>query len=246
MKERYLFDEYSEGKGTFGLYSAMQNLNRATIKHVAGKIEVGMNLREIKALCESYLLENGADSFWYWDIGAFVFAGDETAVSISGRDYKAADRTIKENDIITIDLSPQKDNIWGDYARTLVVENGIVCDKIDGVKKDEWRNGLQMEAYLHKSLIDMVTPEVTFEELYYYINDLIVKKGFINLDFLGNLGHSIVKNRNDRVYTEKGNRKRLSDVKMFTFEPHIGIPDSKYGYKREDIYYFENGILKCL
>lgn len=103
-----------------------------------------------------------------------------------------------------------------------------------------------MEAYLHKSLIDMATPEVTFEELYYYINDLIVKKGFINLDFLGNLGHSIVKNRNDRVYTEKGNRKRLSDVKMFTFEPHIGIPDSRYGYKREDIYYFENGILKCL
>lgn len=66
------------------------------------------------------------------------------------------------------------------------------------------------------------------------------------MDFLGNLGHSIVKNRNDRVYTEKGNRKRLSDVKMFTFEPHIGIPDSRYGYKREDIYYFENGILKCL
>ncbi len=28
----------------------------------------------------------------------------------------------------------------------------------------------------------------------------------------------------------------ISDVEMFTFEPHISIPDSKYGYKREDIY----------
>lgn len=82
-----------------------------------------------------------------------------------------------------------------------------------------------------------------FEELYYFMNDLIVKKGFINLDFLGNLGHSIVKHKNDRIYTEKGNHKRLSDVEMFTFEPHISIPDSEYGYKREDIYYFENGKL---
>ncbi len=115
----------------------------------------------------------------------------------------------------------------GDYARTLVIENGIVCDEIDRIKRDEWRNGLQMEAYLHKTLMDVATPEMTFEELYYYINDLIVKKEFLNLDFLGNLGHSIVKNKSDRVYTEKGNCKRLSDVEMFTFEPHISIPDSK-------------------
>lgn len=30
---------------------------------------------------------------------------------------------------------------------------------------------------------------------------------------------------------------------MFTFEPHISIPDSKYGYKREDIYYFNDDRL---
>lgn len=226
-----------------GLYSAMQNLNRAAIKYIAKTIKAGMNLRDIKASCEDYLLKNGADSFWYWDVGAFVFAGDETAVSVSGRDYKVTDRTIQENDIITIDLSPQKDNIWGDYARTLVVENGIVCDKINEIKKFEWRNGLQTEEYLHQALIDAAAPNMTFEELYYYMNDLIAKKGFCNLDFLGNLGHSIVKDKNDRVYIEKGNCKRLSDVAMFTFEPHISIPDSKYGYKREDIYYFDNGRL---
>lgn len=232
-----------KAKETLGLYSAMQDLNRATINHIAGIIKVGMNLQDIKELCENYLLENGADSFWYWDVGAFVFAGEETTISISGKDYKAADRTIQENDIITIDLSPQKDNIWGDHARTLVIENGVVCEEIDKIKKDEWRTGLQMEAYLHKTLLDVATPEMTFEELYYYMNDLIVKKRFLNLDFLGNLGHSIVKNKNDRIYTEKGNCKRLSDVELFTFEPHISIPDSKYGYKREDIYYFDNGKL---
>lgn len=60
---------------------------------------------------------------------------------------------------------------------------------------------------------------------------------------MGNLGHSIVKNKNDRVYTEKGNTQMISDIKYFTFEPHISIPGSKYGYKKENIYYFENGKL---
>ena len=35
----------------------------------------------------------------------------------------------------------------------------------------------------------------------------------------------------------------LLNARVFTFEPHISIPDSKYGYKREDIYYFEVGKL---
>ena len=68
-----------------------------------------------------------------------------------------------------------------------------------------------------------------------------MENGFVNLDFMGNLGHSIVKNKNDRVYTEKGNTQRISEVKYFTFEPHISIPGSKYGYKKENIYYFQNG-----
>lgn len=241
--KQHFFNGYSVAEETLGLYSAMQDLNRAAINYIAGTMRVGMNIRDIKALCENYLLENGADSFWYWDVGAFIFSGDETAVSVSGRDYMVTDRTVQENDIITIDLSPQKNNIWGDYARTLVFENGVLCNETDRIKNDEWRRGFQMEEYLHKALIDMAAPDMTFEELYYFMNDLIVKKGFLNLDFLGNLGHSIVKNINDRIYIEKGNHKKLSDVEMFTFEPHISIPESKYGYKREDIYYFDNGKL---
>ena len=228
---------------TFALYSSMQDLNRLAIKYAADTIEIGMSLSDIKELLENYLLENGADSFWYWDVGAFIFAGEETALSVSGKDYKVADRVIQSNDIITIDLSPQRNGIWGDYARTLVFEDGVLCDETSKIKKEEWRKGLQMEEYLHQTLIDVGTPDMTFEELYGYMNELIVNKGFVNLDFLGNLGHSIEKNKNDRIYTEKGNRKRLSDVTIFTFEPHISIPNSRYGYKKEDIYYFANGKL---
>ena len=63
---------------------------------------------------------------------------------------------------------------------------------------------------------------------------------------MGNLGHSIVRQKSDRVYIEKGNKTTLGDVAYFTFEPHISIPNSKYGYKRENIYYFDNGVIKEL
>ncbi len=60
-------------------------------------IKVGMNLPDVKALCKNYLLETGAGSFWYWDAGAFVFAGDETAVSVLGKDYKVPHISIPES-----------------------------------------------------------------------------------------------------------------------------------------------------
>lgn len=187
-------------------YKEVQQIAKKTIEYARSIIKPGMNLLDIRKLCEEKMLELGADSFWYWDIGAFVFAGDETTISVSGKQYVTSSRIIGENDIVTIDLSPQCGNIWGDYARTIILENGVVTDK-NNVSNAEW------------------------------------KKGFVNLDFMGNLGHSIMKDKNDRVYTEEGNTQKISDVKYFRFEPHISIPGSKYGFKKENIYYFEKGKL---
>jgi len=226
-------------------YSQIQLSAKQTIEYIKNTIKPGMNLLEIRELSEEKLLELGADSFWYWDVGAFVFAGDETTVSVSGKQYVTSDRVIGNNDIITIDLSPQVGNIWGDYARTIIVENGMVVEDIGLIENPEWKSGLQMEEKLHAELLCFATKETTFEKLYYHMNEFIVENGFVNLDFMGNLGHSIVKTKGDRVYIEKGNMTKLGDVKYFTFEPHIAFPDSKYGYKKENIYYFdENGLMK--
>lgn len=220
-------------------YTKIQLAAKKTIEYIKSIIKPGMNLLEIRRLCEDKLLELGADSFWYWDVGAFVFAGDETTVSVSGKQYVTSDRVIDNNDILTIDLSPQIGNIWGDYARTIILENGKVVDDIELIQNQEWKSGLQIEEKLHAELLTFVTKETTFEELYYYMNEFILKNGFVNLDFMGNLGHSIVKVKSDRVYIEKGNKSKLGEVKYFTFEPHIAFPDSKYGYKKENTYYFE-------
>lgn len=224
-------------------YQDVQNIAKETMAYIKTAVKPGMNLLDVRRLCEEKMLSLGADSFWYWDVGAFVFSGDETSVSVSGREYITSDRLIGFNDIITIDLSPQKNKIWGDYARTVIIEDGAVVDCIDKIQNDEWRDGLLMEERLHRALIDFATPQTTFEEVYQHINRLINDNGFVNLDFLGNLGHSIAKNKDERVYIEKNNRLLLSAVDFFTFEPHISIPNSKYGYKKENIYHFSGGKL---
>ena len=227
-------------------YSRVQKIAKDTIEYIKEEIKPGMLLSHVRNLCEEKMLELGADSFWYWDVGAFIFSGDETTISVSGKEYFTSNRVIDSNDIITIDLSPQIGDTWGDHARTIIIENGNVVKSISEIKNDEWRNGLIMETKLHERMKEIVSPNMTFEELYYQMNEYIKEEGYINLDFMGNLGHSIVRKKDDRVYIEKGNNTKLGDINYFTFEPHISIEGSKYGYKKEDIYYFDNGVLRKL
>ena len=224
-------------------YRAMQDMARQTMAYLAETVCPGMQLTEVRRLAEEKLTELGADSFWYWDVGAFVFAGEETTLSVSGKTYRTAARVIGENDIITVDLSPSREGVWGDFARTLIVEDGVVVRDASAVRHSEWRQGLAMEQALHDAMCAFVTPETTFEALYWQINTMITEAGWVNLDFLGNLGHSIVRRKQDRVYTERGNTVRLGDAGVFTFEPHISRPGGMWGYKMEDVYAFDAGTL---
>ena len=71
-----------------------------------------------------------------------------------------------------------------------------------------------MEQKLHRELSDYINENTTFEDLFYHMNAMIISEGFINLDFLGNLGHSIEKKSDDRIYIEKGNKNKLSDIAL--------------------------------
>lgn len=227
-------------------YREVQRIAKKTMEYIKTEIRSGMLLSDVRDKCERKMLSLGADSYWYWNIGAFAFSGDETAVSVSGRNYKTSDRIINNDDIITIDLSPQNENIWGDYARTLIIENGNVVKENKNIKNSEWKAGLMTEDFLHEELFKYTAPDTTFEQLFFYMNEIIEKEGYFNLDFLGNLGHTIVKNKDNRIYIEKGNGRRLGDVGLFTFEPHISRKGSPFGYKKENIYYFDGDTLKEL
>ena len=118
-------------------YADVQKIAKNTIKYIKSEIHSGISLKEVRRLCEEKMLQLGADSFWYWDIGAFVFAGNETTISVSGREYFTSDRIIRSDDIITIDLSPQVGDTWGDYARTIIIENGNVVRSMDNIVNHE-------------------------------------------------------------------------------------------------------------
>lgn len=80
-------------------YKDVQNIAKMTIQFIKENIQPGMTLIDIRDLCETKMIELGADSFWYWDVGAFVFAGDETTLSVSGKEYTTSKRVIAENDL---------------------------------------------------------------------------------------------------------------------------------------------------
>lgn len=76
-------------------YKQVQKIAKDTIEYIKQEIKPGMNLLEIRKKCEEKMLELGADSFWYYDIGGFVFSGDETTISVSGKTYMTSDRILR-------------------------------------------------------------------------------------------------------------------------------------------------------
>jgi hypothetical protein len=108
------------------------------------------------------------------------------------------------------------------------IQNVIGGEALPPLKKNLWR-------YIHDNLQRAIE-----------LNEKIKSFGFENLDFNGNLGHTIEKDRNNRIYFEKDNDKKLTENMLFTFEPHIRMIGKKYGFKFENIYYFENGSVREL
>ena len=224
----------------------VQRIAKKAMEATRAALRPGQTLAEVREGCETRLLELGADSFWYWEIGAFVFAGSGTVRSVSGRDYETPDYVLGEQELLTLDLSPQRRGIWGDVARTLIIEDGLPLEDPLDSSNAEWRSGVLTEQHLHARLRELAVPSMTFEELAGRMNEHIVDLGYENLDFLGNLGHSIARRSSDRVYIEPGNQERLDSVDFFTFEPHIRRPSGTFGYKHEDIYCFDEGRLTAI
>ena len=205
----------------------MQNIALKVLVEIDPFIVSGRSEAEIANQCIKLLEKNGIKDCWYHGVPAFVLAGERSILSMSGRDYKPSDSIIKTGDLVTIDLSPELNGYWGDCARSYSVEN------------PEFEKGIKAEKSLHQAMQSVVTPQMTMHELYLVMNAEIKNLGYENLDFKGNLGHSIEKEIDSRRYIEFENYTALGEVMLFTFEPHIRKPGSIHGFKRENIYYFE-------
>ncbi|NMA06828.1 MAG: aminopeptidase P family protein [Ruminococcaceae bacterium] len=223
-----------------------QQAAKKTMEELCETIRPGMSEKEIETFAIRSLEKNGSNSWWYHGVGALVLLGDRSTVSVSGREYYASEENIlKETDVVTIDLAPTIDGYWGDYARTLFVEEGRVY--MDNPASAEFKEGVSAEISLHKLLTEAATPDMTFQDIFEMINAEIDRLGFVNLDYRKNLGHTIEEHEWQRLYIEEGNNSVIGYVaKPFTFEPHIKAAKGKFGFKREDIYYFDGDRLAIL
>lgn len=190
----------------------------------------------IAASASARLRALGLTDTWYHDCPALVLLGKRSCLSASGRGYVPATDPVGDYNLVTVDLSPSRGSAWGDCARSFAVEAGRV---VDAPGDPEFAAGFAAEARLHAAMREFVQPGTSFHSLYEFGNDLIVAEGFENLDFRGNLGHSIETLLARRQFIERGNRNSLGDVSCFTFEPHIRVRGGRWGFKHENIYYFD-------
>lgn len=227
-------------------YTEAQNIARRTMEDLEQYVAPGMTEDQIKRQAEILLIQNGSTSFWYHGVGALVHVGERTLISQGGREYRSGDTRVQGTDVITVDLAPTLGTCWGDFARTIFVEDGRVVRELSELQTPAYKAAIEAEFKLHSFLLEVARPEMTFEELYFSANALIDGLGCKNLDYSGNLGHSINVLQQDRIYIEKGNTTPLKDAECecFTFEPHICKQGGAFGVKRENIYYFVDGRLK--
>ena len=224
-------------------YQKIQNVALQVLCDVRELIKAGVTEQEITEQCALLLAKHGVMECWYHNVPAFVLVGKRTVLSVSGTEYIPSDLAIKETDLVTIDLSPEINGYWGDCARSFVVENGVATDN---PQNESLCQGLAVEKKLHEVMQNIVSLHMTMHELFVAMNAEIIKLGYVNLDFLGNLGHSIERDINSRRYIEKNNDTKLGDVPLFTFEPHIRYKNGQWGFKRENIYYFADNKLATL
>jgi hypothetical protein len=93
---------------------------------------------------------------------------------------------------------------------------------------------------LHTDICHYAKPDTTFHQLFEWASQRISAAGFENLDFLGNVGHTIATRRENR-FIATGNHSTLSEAPFFIFEPHVRLVDGRWGYKHENIYFFDRG-----
>jgi Xaa-Pro aminopeptidase len=191
----------------------------------------------IATAAAAMLADCGYPDTWYYNCPAFVLLGSRSKVSLSGRVYEPSREPVGLQNLVTVDLSPRSGDVWGDCARSFYVEEGVARL---APSAPEFVSGYDAQRRLHQKMRMFVRPGTSFHDLYEFANEQIREEGFENLDFLGNVGHSICQHRDDRLYIEAGNRRRLSEAACFTFEPHIGQPGGRWGFKHENIYYFDD------
>lgn len=218
-------------------YRRVQHAAKSVLRQLAQEIGPEDTEQSIATRAQAALRGRGIHETWYHDCPALVLLGSRSCLSVSGRDYRPALEPVGQTNLVTIDLSPSHGSHWGDFARSLPVEEGCVTLE---PKDPQFRAGLSFVRRLRSAMLAFVSPRTTFHDLAIWTAERMEAEGFSNLDFRGNVGHSIATRREDRFYIEVGNHRSLSEAGLFTFEPHVRATEGAWGFKQEDVFFFNS------
>ena len=222
---------------TIAQYRAVQDVAKGVLAELGTTInsedtEASIARRAVEALARCGLSET-----WYHECPAFVLLGSRSCLSISGRDYEPALEPVGLTNLVTVDLSPKLDEVWGDCARSFFVEDG---QSTSDPALPEFVEGKRFLESLHAAMTGFVDTNTTFGQLFSWTEEQISAAGFENLDFARNVGHSIEKRPSGRKYVEAMNRSKVCEVQFFTFEPHVRRVGGRWGFKHENILFFDS------
>lgn len=106
-------------------YTTVQNIAKNVLSQLCCLITPDSTEKSIASEASQLLADNGVFETWYHNVLALVLLGGRSCLSISGKEYIPSDEPVGSNNLVTIDLSPCIGNVWGDYARSFVIEDGI-------------------------------------------------------------------------------------------------------------------------
>ena len=146
-------------------YKKIQSIAKNVLDEVKSFIKPEISEKEIVEECKLLLKKNGIGETWYYDCPALVLLGSRSCLSVSGKNYVPSEEKVGKENLVTIDLSPLKNGVWGDCSRSFIVEDGIVKSETD-IKNFEFLEGLRIERELHNHFIEFVKPGMSFEDVF--------------------------------------------------------------------------------
>jgi len=184
-----------------------------TLQYLQKNITVGMSLKEIDAMGEMFIREQGAEPSFkglYGFPAAVCTSLNEVCIHGIPTDYK-----VQEGDILGLDLGTKIDGYFGDAAITMAI------GKIS--KEDEALIACSKDALYHA--IENIKVGMRFKELSQLLEEFIIGRGYIPLrDFCGHgIGTKPHDEPNIPNYLE-GKAKQGPKIKngmVFCLEPMI-------------------------
>jgi len=145
-----------------------------TLKYLHENITVGMSLKEIDAMGEAFIRQQGAEPSFkglYGFPAAVCTSLNEVCIHGIPTDYK-----VQNGDILGLDLGTKIDGYFGDAAITIPI--GEIS------KEDEALIACSKDALYHA--IENIKVGMRFKELSHLLEEFIVERGYVPLrDFCG-------------------------------------------------------------